>query len=119
MIACIALEGMEFYAYHGCFEEEQVVGTHFRVDVWIDVDIQNAHISDDISQTISYLDVYQLVSKEMKTYSKLLEHVGNRIIHTIVRTFPRIEKITVKVSKKNPPLGGPLNSASITLTHIV
>jgi len=33
---------MQFYAYHGCFKEEQVIGTHFAVDLSVETDNQPA-----------------------------------------------------------------------------
>ena len=73
----IALENMSFYAHHGCFEEEQVIGTRFRLDVTYETDTARAQQSDDISDTVSYLDVYQTVKREMLKPSHLLEHVGD------------------------------------------
>ena len=34
----ITIENMEFYAYHGHFEEEQKIGTWFSLDLTMDVD---------------------------------------------------------------------------------
>ena len=31
----ISIEGMEFFAYHGCFAEEQIIGTKFLVDLFL------------------------------------------------------------------------------------
>lgn len=109
------LEGMEFYAYHGCFSEEQAIGTRFRVYVSFEADSSLAQRSDNISDTISYLDVYQLVKKEMGVPSHLLEHVADRIGERLLATFTAMEKVSVKVSKLNPPLGGQLASVSVTI----
>ena len=38
----IEIEGMEFYAYHGHFKEEQVVGNKFLVNVSIETDCEKA-----------------------------------------------------------------------------
>ena len=32
-MAIISIEKMEFYSYHGCFEEERKIGTWFNVDL--------------------------------------------------------------------------------------
>ena len=37
-MAIISIENMEFYAYHGCFEEEQMIVTRFQVDLNMEVD---------------------------------------------------------------------------------
>ena len=38
----ISLEGMDFFAYHGCFTEEQIIGTHFIVDLHLETDTSQA-----------------------------------------------------------------------------
>lgn len=109
----ITLNGMKFYAFHGCFPEERAIGTHFRLDVSFETDTAKAQQSDDIADTISYLDVYQTVKHEMQIPSRLLEHVGERICNALLAGFPAMERVTVCVSKLNPPLGGQLESVSV------
>ncbi len=48
-MSTIALEGMEFFAYHGCFEEEKIIGTRFIVDLYIDADTSEAEKTDDLN----------------------------------------------------------------------
>jgi 7,8-dihydroneopterin aldolase/epimerase/oxygenase len=115
-MAQIALENMEFYAYHGCFSEEQIIGTRFIVDLWIETDTTEAEHSDRLSQTINYQEVYLLIKEQMAVKSKLLEHVGRRILDALKEQFPEVISAKVKVSKMNPPLGGKIGSVSLTLT---
>ena len=112
----ITINGMQFYAFHGCFAEEQVIGTYFRVDVAFETDTSRAQQSDDIADTVSYLEVYQTVKREMAIPSHLLEHVGDRIGEAILEKYPAVENVRVKVSKLNPPLGGQLESVSVEIT---
>ncbi len=112
----ISLNGMEFFAYHGCFEEEQIIGTNFIVDLEIETDTSKSEETDELSDTINYQEVYLLVKKEMEQNSKLLEHVGKRILNSLTTQFSEIEKAKIKISKINPQLGGKLDNVSITLT---
>lgn len=114
-MAKIRLEKMEFYAYHGCFSEEQAIGTHFNVDIEMEADTTISQQSDNLDDTVNYLSVYQTVKKEMAIPSKLLENVCERIANTILSTFSKIEEIKVKVSKLNPPLGGKLDAVSVEI----
>jgi len=111
----IAIEGMEFYSYHGCFKEEKEIGTHFIVDFYFTNDTSRAEITDDLNETISYLDVYQLIKKEMEVSSDLLEHVANRILKVAFANFETMEWGKVKIQKMNPPLGGKMKSVSFSL----
>lgn len=114
-MAIITINDMRFYAHHGCFEQERVIGTHFRVDLSFTTDTSKAEISDNIVDTVSYLDVYQVVKAEMMTPSHLLEHVARRVGERVLADFPAVDTVNVKVSKLNPPLGGQMDSVSVTL----
>ena len=114
----IELEQMEFFAYHGCYEQEQVVGNYFLVDLKFDYDCNNAIKSDHLEDTINYLNIYKIVKDEMMIKSKLIEHVAGRILDKIYSTYSdQISNVTVKVRKMNPPLGGKLNNVNIELTR--
>jgi len=115
-MSLIKLEGMEFFSYHGCFKEEQKIGTKFIVDLSIETDVEQAALNDDLHLTINYLTVYQMVKIQMEIKSKLLEHVALRILDNLYQQFPSVKWAEVKVSKLNPPLGGKLKSVSVCLT---
>lgn len=111
----IAIEGMDFYSYHGCFKEEKEIGTHFIVDFYFTNDTTRAEYSDDLKETVSYLDVYQLIKAEMAVSSNLLEHVARRVMKVVFHQFPTIEWGKIKIQKMNPPLGGKMTSVSFSL----
>ena len=77
-MAEIKIEAMKFYAFHGCFDEERVVGTHFEADCTIEVDCSHAAQTDNLSYTIYYQEVYQLIKQEIEQPSALLEN-GNAL----------------------------------------
>lgn len=106
---------MRFYAHHGCFSQERAIGTHFTVDLVFSTDTAHAEQSDNIADTVSYLDVYQIVKREMQKPSNLLEHVARRVGEAVLKEFPAVTDIKVKVSKMNPPLGGQIHSVSVEL----
>ena len=110
----ISIENMEFYAYHGCFKEEQQIGTWFQVDLNMEVDTSKAEISDCLEDTVNYQAVYLTVKNEMMQKSKLLENVARRILDSIFRHYP-VHAAEVTVRKKNPPLGGKMGAVMVTL----
>ena len=112
----ISVEGMEFFAYHGCFAEEQVIGTRFIVDIYFETDTSRAEITDDLKMTVNYQAVYQLVKHEMAVKAHLLEHVAYRILKSVMNTFPAIAGADIKISKLNPPLGGKVEKVCVTLS---
>ena len=111
----ISVEGMEFFAYHGCFKEEQIIGTKFMVDVFLETDTGGAEFTDDLHKTVNYQAVYLIVKEVMAVKSRLLEHVGRRILDRIGQEFPQVTSCRVKVSKMNPPVGGKVGKVCVEL----
>jgi len=111
----IELEEMEFYAYHGCFKEEQVVGNRFIVNIAIGVDVEKPSKSDNINDALNYVSVYELTKQEIMKNSHLVEHVTERILNAIHQKFDYVDWVKVKVSKLNPPMGGQMKAVSITM----
>ncbi|MDG5800520.1 dihydroneopterin aldolase [Marinilabiliaceae bacterium ANBcel2] len=109
----IELEEMIFYAYHGCFKEEKVVGNRFIVNVSLQNDITKAAESDRIEDALNYTEVYNTIKEEMIIKSNLLENVAERISERLMKEFDAIEYLKLKISKMNPPMGGQMKAVSI------
>jgi 7,8-dihydroneopterin aldolase/epimerase/oxygenase len=116
-MAQLVLHNMEFYAHHGHFDEEQIIGGRFRVDMVIDTDISRAAETDNLNDAVDYSLVYHAVKHEMETPSKLLEHLARRVVDAVYGVSDRIEKVTVTVSKLNPAIGGHMDKFSVVLTR--
>ncbi|MDR1331152.1 MAG: dihydroneopterin aldolase [Tannerella sp.] len=112
----VELETMKFHAFHGVSPQERAVGNDFTVDLaYVAAGTERALLSDDIRDAVSYADVFDTVRTEMNKPSQLLEHLAGRILAALKSRFPRLTYIKIKVSKLNPPLGGEVRSASVTL----
>ncbi len=111
----IHIESMEFYAFHGHYREEQIVGNKFLVDLTIDTDMQVPSESDNLKDAVNYQRAYQIVKAEMEKKSHLLEHIAGRIVDSLYKELKGINKIKVKVSKINPPMGGKIGSVSVEM----
>ena len=116
MIGTIELMNMEFYAYHGCFDEERTIGNYFLVDLWIDVDMKHCSKSDDIYDAFNYVIAYEIVKNEMELPSNLLEHVAGRILQSLFDATNAIRNAKVRVSKLNPPIGSKVERVSVVLS---
>lgn len=111
----IEVNGIKLYAYHGCLPEEGKIGGHYVVDVRLTTDFSVAATTDDLTQTIDYVIVNKIVSEEMAIRSKLIEHVGQRIINRIKSTAKGIDTIVVKVTKLTPPINGDVDNVAIII----
>lgn len=111
----ITLENMSFHSYHGCLEHEKTLGNTFIVTVQMEIDTVKAAQSDELTDTLNYQLVYDVIKIEMDKPSKLIEHAVQRIADTIQSTFNQISHLKIKLSKLNPPLGGKVDAVSIEI----
>jgi dihydroneopterin aldolase len=102
----IQLQGLEFFATHGLYKEENRLGNRFRVDVHLLLDVPFDPDDFRIENTIDYAGVYAVVKAEMETECPLLESLGQRMIRRITCQFPDLLRVDVAVSKANPSIGG-------------
>lgn len=113
-MSIIKLKGIKFHAFHGVFDEEREKGNTFLVDISIETDTTIAEETDDLSKTVDYGVVYDLVNQEMKKPSKLLENVAHRINAAVLEIIST-GKIKTTIYKKNPPITGECKYSSVTL----
>jgi len=114
-MAVIALEEMEFYAYHGYYAQENKFGGYYLVDVYLNTNFETAAQHDQLSGTINYEVVYEICKNEMLESSNLIEHVALRMLDKIAENFTEVKKIKVRVSKLNPPLPGKLKRTFVEI----
>lgn len=111
----IFLKEIRCYAYHGVAPQENLIGNEYVIDLKLKVDISQASQTDEVTDTVSYADVHELIKAEMAVPSKLLEHVGGRMAAKLFEVFPAIEEIELRLSKRNPPMGADIDVAGIEL----
>jgi dihydroneopterin aldolase len=113
----IAIEGIKFYAYHGYYPQEQLIGTEFLVDVYVEVNTTSAGNSDQLADTVNYETIFRIAKAEMAKKSNLIENVAQRIIYRIKTFYANIEGLKVRISKLNPPLGSSVSRTYIELSE--
>lgn len=115
MTHTIEVNGIKCYAHHGCLPEETAIGGHYLVDVHMRTNFSVAAIDDDLSKTIDYVTVNRIVEEEMAIPSKLIEHVGQRIVNRLKSELQGIDYLTLKVTKLSPPINGDVNNVAIII----
>jgi dihydroneopterin aldolase len=113
----VALHNAKFFAYHGFYPQEQVLGNHFLVDVEVEFLQQHHYTDDEIGHTVNYEQLYSIVQREMQHTRKLLETVVQGIIDGVKETFPHLETIRASIKKLNPPLPGEVGHSFIEITY--
>lgn len=111
----IVLKGMEFHAFHGCYELERKVGNRFSVDVEITTELGEVAAEDAVEKAVNYLSVYEAIRQQMSVTQRTIERVAMNIIDAIHSGFPQVRHVKCSVSKLAPPLGGKVERVSIVL----
>ena len=114
-MAVIALEGMRFWAFHGYYEEERILGGWFTVDVFVTTNTNAAAADDDLYKTVNYEVVFLAVKYEMAKSVQLIETLAANIVTSLKNKFDGMQALKVQITKHQPPLGGQVDKAVITL----
>jgi len=101
----IELKGLQFYSFHGLYEEEKKAGGEFVVDALVKISSNHDKVSS-IKETVNYAEVFQIIKKEMNHPRELLETLTQSIAEKIHSKFSAIKEIEVRVAKKAPPILG-------------
>ena len=115
MLYTIRLQQMEFRAYHGCYDLEQVVGNRFVVELAITTPLGAVADEDAVEKAVNYLTVYDTVREVMKIKCRTIERVAQNIIREVRALYPEIVEVECTVAKIAPPLGGKIDKVSVTL----
>ena len=111
----VALTDLRFYAYHGYYPEEQVLGNEFMVAIQVAFGRQGEG-EDELGNTVNYEALYNIAQTEMLQPRKLLETVAETILNRIRQDFSFVDEIEVNICKSRPPFGGDHAKAAVTLS---
>lgn len=114
----ISLRNVRFHAFHGVMPQERRVGGDFLVNLRVGYPLEQAMQSDEVSDTLNYAALYEVVKTEMMQPSNLLEHVAGRIADAIVKHFPQVTSIDLALTKQNPPMGADCDGAGVEIHFI-
>jgi dihydroneopterin aldolase len=110
----INLNGAEFFAFHGYYPEEQLLGCRFLVDISVSFE-PTGDLEDELLNTVNYEQLYNIACEEMKITRKLIETVAQAIADIIKQKFPFVKNTRVSVQKINPPLKGKVGYSSVVI----
>ncbi len=99
----IFLEQLQFYAYHGLYPEERILGNNYMVDIRVTYQA-NTKLLHSIEQTIDYSIVYELITQRMKKPTDLLETIATEFCHQLMEKFESIQTIQFSIKKMKPPI---------------
>jgi dihydroneopterin aldolase len=109
----IRLKNIQVYAYHGAHPHEREHGGRFEIDVELEADLLKAAQTDDLQNTIDYVQVQQTVVFLTTTkHHHLLETLVSTIADHLLQQFPAREVI-VRVRKPGASAGVVLDTVEV------
>lgn len=111
----IKLTNIRTFSFHGCLEEEAKIGSNYSVNLTIKTNLEPSSKTDELTDTVDYVDLNRIVVEEMAIRAKLLEYVAKRIMDRVLKELQMVTKIEVEVTKLNPPIGGDVEGVTIIM----
>jgi dihydroneopterin aldolase/2-amino-4-hydroxy-6-hydroxymethyldihydropteridine diphosphokinase len=112
----ITIKGLEVFANHGVYPEENRLGQKFVVNAVLYVDTRAAGLSDDLDLSVNYGTVCHQITDFLtaNTY-KLIEKVAEELARHILINNPLVHEIDVEIEKPGAPIGLPLETVSVKI----
>lgn len=105
MKTVLFIDNLEVFANHGLFEEENKLGQKFIFDIECELNYKKAMFSDEMTDSISYADIAEVVVKTATTNTfNLLERLAGEILKNIFTEFSQLENIKLKINKPGAPI---------------
>jgi dihydroneopterin aldolase len=107
---------MVFDGHVGVTEEERGSAQPIEIDVELELDLQPAGQSDDLSATVDYGRVFEACAATMASRSfKLLEGVAESVAAELLARFDRVGLVRVSVAKPGVPIDGVIDHAGVRI----
>jgi 7,8-dihydroneopterin aldolase/epimerase/oxygenase len=112
----IKIVGLRVYGYHGVLEHERQDGQYFIVDATITIDSERASATDDIANTVSYAEIANLISENVRNNPvNLLETLSQRLADEVLfAASPWAKKVKITVSKPDAPIDLYFDTVAVT-----
>jgi 7,8-dihydroneopterin aldolase/epimerase/oxygenase len=99
----IELNNLHFHAFHGLYAEEKKTGNEFEVNLCVSCIPVEGTITD-LTHTVNYTKLYELLKAEMQKPRELLETFVMEVTEQIYSSFPQIKKVKIGIAKLHPPI---------------
>ena len=110
----ITVEGIRVFAYHGHLAEEAILGGHFIVNVEVTIDTSKVEQTDDLTDTVDYVKIIEVVNKQMAIRANMIEVPAKRILDAIL-SLEKVQKVKVELEKIQPPIDAVFDKISVTI----
>lgn len=94
-------------------EEEKLLGNEYEVNAEVQFHEDHKEIHS-ISQTINYVDIFEIIKNRMSIPSELLETIVMEIGNTIYEKYNYVRRINISLKKIHPPIKAIIGSVGVS-----
>lgn len=114
----IKIKGLEIFAHHGVFPEENTLGQKFVINAILYTDTRRAGNSDELEDSINYGEVSQFIQKFFTEHTfRLLEAAAEHLARELLLRYPLLASIELEIEKPWAPVGLPLDTVSVQISR--
>jgi len=115
----IIMENMAFYGDHDISQEVRPLGQKYFINTYLYLPLKKAGETDDLNFSINYGAVYETI-KEVVTNGNftLLEGLAERICKVIFSSYPRVQKIQIRIKKPETTVPGILDCFGVEMERV-
>lgn len=112
----IRISGLEVFANHGVFPEENVLGQKFVVNAVLYTDTRKAGRTDDLSASIHYGEVCAFIDGFLKKHTfALIERAAECLAEELLLKTKGLDRVRLEIAKPWAPVKYPLKTVSVEI----
>lgn len=112
----IQIHGLDVFAHHGVYPEENEKGQHFIVNAVLYTTLRQAGLTDELEGTTNYGEVCHAITRFMQEHTwKLIETVAEQTAREILIQFPLVHGVELEIQKPEAPIGLPFQTVSVKI----
>lgn len=113
----IHVNGLRAYGYTGAYQEEQILGQWYEIDLTLWLDLAQAGHSDRLEDTCDYGTIVKEVQHLVRTARfSLIEKLAEAIAE-LTLSHASVETVTVRLCKVSPPIPDFSGRVSVEITR--
>ncbi|MFM8528078.1 MAG: 2-amino-4-hydroxy-6-hydroxymethyldihydropteridine diphosphokinase [Ilumatobacteraceae bacterium] len=114
----IIIDGLRVVSVVGGLEHEREAPQPLRIDVEMHVDLHDAGLSDDLTETVHYGEVCLRLTEVARASSdQLLERLAQRMAETVLE-FTRVAAVDLTLTKLRPPIPVDVQSSAVRIHRV-
>jgi dihydroneopterin aldolase len=112
----VFVDGLALHAYHGVMQHEAKVGQTFKLDLVLDIDLNQASRSDKLADTVGYDQVVEVASKAFcnRRY-RLVEAAAGAVADAVLSAFAQVAAVRVTIHKPHAPIAATFDDVGVSI----